>query len=78
MKCDNCIYGADIINDNGDLIGKECRIPDSDIAEINNKALMASKAIWSCIEHTTKKQARNEHCKEEALLDKAEEMRQSQ
>lgn len=68
MKCDKCWYANECEG------GFLCGHPDEDIAEVNNDAMACGKAITSCSEYKTKQQARDKHCEEEAMLNKAEEI----
>lgn len=79
MKCDNCIHQKLYVfgsEEGRDYEFFKCGHPDEDIAEVNNDSISAGKAIISCSEYKTRNQVRDEHCKEEALLAKAEEFRQ--
>lgn len=80
MKCDTCVYCKTQFGNEeiGYYEGHQCQYPDEDISIINNEALLQGKPINECCDYEAKSKARDEHCKEKSMLDKAEEMRQGE
>lgn len=77
MKCDTCIYQKPYPIGNSDYEGFKCGHPDQEIAEVNNDAMQAGKAIISCYEYK-ETLVDPKPKQEEVMLDKAEEMRQGE
>lgn len=84
-KCETCVYakecggtGVDSEGNKIDVDSIRCNHPDPDISSINNDALSEGKTITECCEYKEKPPASPNPKQEAALLDKAEEMRQSE